>query len=272
MSTFNTSSILVNTLSETDGNKGIQLIGRGEDGATFDTYNGGLASWYGIGFKCTDGGLTRFMFNTRTGDQTNTGNLTATKVYCDTLNLPATDGSLNYIGLRDNLGNGVLSSTMVYFSNSFHTFYASMQTSGVNGTVDGVLDLYRDGLFMTNGKNIYIGTTDLYITSVTNNAFEFYNKSTVSAGFSFISPNGGSFRKAALSLDISYTICEISSGTDANSNVIQIRGGYCNAAGTTADGIDIAQGAYGSIGIMGEEYIEFYESPRIVHILKNTCI
>ena len=58
-----------------DSNRGIHLVGRNEDGVSYTNYNGGLASWYGIGFKALTDGVTRLMFDTRTGYLTITGYL-----------------------------------------------------------------------------------------------------------------------------------------------------------------------------------------------------
>jgi hypothetical protein len=51
-----------------DQNKGVRVIGNDQDGATASVYNGGLASWFGIGFKCLTDSTTRFVHNTRNGD------------------------------------------------------------------------------------------------------------------------------------------------------------------------------------------------------------
>lgn len=51
-----------------DPNAGIRVIGNGVDGNTPSGYNGGLASWWGIGLKCHLDGKTRFLHDTRTGN------------------------------------------------------------------------------------------------------------------------------------------------------------------------------------------------------------
>lgn len=56
-----------------DENLGIRVIGNGQDGSSPTNYNGGLASWYGIGFKCQLDGTTRFVHDTRTGNTYNAG-------------------------------------------------------------------------------------------------------------------------------------------------------------------------------------------------------
>lgn len=58
-----------------DPNQGVTVIGRGQDGATFTVYNGGLRSWNGLGFECATDGVTRFVHNTRTGDTSIAGDL-----------------------------------------------------------------------------------------------------------------------------------------------------------------------------------------------------
>lgn len=58
-----------------DLNKGIFLIGNGVDGASTTSYNGGLESWFGLGFRCRTDGVTRFLHNTRNGDTYMAGNV-----------------------------------------------------------------------------------------------------------------------------------------------------------------------------------------------------
>jgi hypothetical protein len=58
-----------------DTNRGIAVIYNNQDGASYTNYNGGLQSWFGIGFKCTTDSVTRFMFNTRDGMLYITGSL-----------------------------------------------------------------------------------------------------------------------------------------------------------------------------------------------------
>jgi hypothetical protein len=86
-----------------DYNRGVQLTGRNEDGASYTNYNGGLRSWFGIGFESTLDGITRHMFNTRTGDFTMTGSLgigTSTASY----KLDIDSGASTYaIRFRNNL-------------------------------------------------------------------------------------------------------------------------------------------------------------------------
>jgi hypothetical protein len=62
--------------SLTDTLRSVTLFGQDQDGATFTNYNGGLASWNGIGFECILDNVTRFMFATRTGDFSLTGKIT----------------------------------------------------------------------------------------------------------------------------------------------------------------------------------------------------
>lgn len=66
-----------------DLNRACILYANNADGATYATHNGGLASWYGIGFYCTNDSTARFIFNTRTGDSSQTGTLTANAVNVD---------------------------------------------------------------------------------------------------------------------------------------------------------------------------------------------
>ncbi len=67
------SNLVVSPASDT--NLGIHLFGTGQDGVLSNTYNGGLASWNGIGFKCLTDGVTPLLHETRTGTTTISGNL-----------------------------------------------------------------------------------------------------------------------------------------------------------------------------------------------------
>ena len=58
-----------------DSNKGVHLFSNNQDGATAAAYQGGIESWYGIGFRDATSGNTNIMFNTRNGQITTTGNV-----------------------------------------------------------------------------------------------------------------------------------------------------------------------------------------------------
>lgn len=60
-----------------DTNLGVDLESRGQDGASPTTYQGGLASWWGIGFRSKLDNNTRFMFDTRTGNMNAAGSISA---------------------------------------------------------------------------------------------------------------------------------------------------------------------------------------------------
>jgi len=71
-------------LYNTDSNKGISLFYNDQDGATYDTNQGGIGSWYGISFKNTLpvgtagvplAGKTSHVFDTRNGDMSHKGSL-----------------------------------------------------------------------------------------------------------------------------------------------------------------------------------------------------
>lgn len=66
-----------------DLNRGCILYANNADGATYASHNGGLASWYGIGFTSTLDNTARFVFNTRDGNSSQTGTLTANAVNVD---------------------------------------------------------------------------------------------------------------------------------------------------------------------------------------------
>lgn len=105
-----------------DLNTGIRVIGRGQDGATPTTYNGGLASWYGIGFKCQLDSITRFLHDTRTGNTYIEGNVGIGKSNPTTkLDVNGTINASNYTGATitelSNLGL-YSSNTAVWGSNT----------------------------------------------------------------------------------------------------------------------------------------------------------
>ncbi|SHG83336.1 hypothetical protein SAMN04488109_2051 [Chryseolinea serpens] len=58
-----------------DPNLGIRLMAGTGDNATYSAYNGGIGSWYGIGFYCNLDNQTRGVFNVRDGSFTMTGAL-----------------------------------------------------------------------------------------------------------------------------------------------------------------------------------------------------
>jgi len=58
-----------------DTNKGVFLFANNADGSSYESYNGGIGSWSGIGFFCSLDNTTRFMFDTRTGNSSQTGTL-----------------------------------------------------------------------------------------------------------------------------------------------------------------------------------------------------
>lgn len=76
-----------------DENHGIAAFGNaGQDGASRDKYNGGLDSWYGIGFRCRMDGQTRFVHDTRTGDvKLHSGNGSSAKLCIDDVCISAND-------------------------------------------------------------------------------------------------------------------------------------------------------------------------------------
>ena len=65
---LNVSASDVNVYKNGDKNLGVTMFSTGKDGGSADVYNGGLASWNGIGFKSKVDGKTRFVHDTRTGN------------------------------------------------------------------------------------------------------------------------------------------------------------------------------------------------------------
>jgi Chaperone of endosialidase/Phage T4 tail fibre len=94
-----------------DLNRGCILYANNSDGATYASHNGGLASWYGIGFTSTLDNTTRFIFNTRDGSSSQTGTLTANAVNIDgqtALRVCVFDASKNVVS------SSVSSTTLTY--------------------------------------------------------------------------------------------------------------------------------------------------------------
>ena len=78
-----------------DTAKGVILFANNSDGATYATYNGGLASWYGIGFNSTFDSTTRFIFDTRTGESSQTGGIRSGALIDSRVLVSGTDGLIS---------------------------------------------------------------------------------------------------------------------------------------------------------------------------------
>jgi hypothetical protein len=90
-----------------DPNRGVDIFSNNQDGASYNNYQGGLGSWSGIGLKCKVDGQTRHMFDTRSGNISNTGNIYTNTIFTNGKgNLPGGWGG----GLRtwDIYGSGTL--------------------------------------------------------------------------------------------------------------------------------------------------------------------
>jgi hypothetical protein len=122
----------------TDENRGIRLIGNGVDGNTPNNYNGGLASWWGLGFKCQLDGQTRFLHDTRNGNTYMAGNVGIGKSNPSVkLDVEGTINATNYTGATINaLSNLAVygSNTAVYNSNSFIGFSNVIHPLAVYGS------------------------------------------------------------------------------------------------------------------------------------------
>lgn len=64
-----------------DTNRSCRLFANNDDGATYTAYNGGLKSWYGIAFYCSNDSTVRHVFNTRDGSTKQTGQIDCGSLY-----------------------------------------------------------------------------------------------------------------------------------------------------------------------------------------------
>jgi hypothetical protein len=157
-----------------DANRGIAVIYNDQDGASYGNYNGGLQSWYGIGFKCTTDSVTRFIFDTRTGNMANTGNINAGT-------LTVNSGSTLNGGLTVN--GGITSNTYittpgfrstVYVEGSVNMWYTYNPFS--NNTWSGSRGTY--GMYMAVAMCIDNGNpygAVAYVSPAANTAYHVYS-------------------------------------------------------------------------------------------------
>jgi hypothetical protein len=118
-----------------DTNLGIRLFGTGNDGSTLTNYQGGLASWNGIGFRCLTDGVTRFLHETRTGHTTIAGNLVCPTTQVMNSNITWTSNALTTTNTNvTSVTNTANWSSNVLFQKTGGTISGDVFVNGVIGT------------------------------------------------------------------------------------------------------------------------------------------
>ena len=149
------------------GNGGPRLFANTQDGASYTTYQGGLASWYGIGFKCDLDDVTRHVWNTRTGDYSCTGtarassfvgnltgNCTGSSGSCTgTANYANSAGSASSANYANSAGSaGSCTGTANYANSAGSTNYAnSAGSAGSAGGLTGSPGITISSLYVNSG-------------------------------------------------------------------------------------------------------------------------
>lgn len=129
-----------------DTNKGVYLFANNADGATFATYQGGLGSWFGIGFFCSNDSTTRFIFNTRDGTSSQTGKLTCAGV--DTT-------STVQVGLASNV------TPSIKLANSLNHITGNASEAYIFNGTNGYIAIGRNTTRSATEANLQMGTTGL---------------------------------------------------------------------------------------------------------------
>ena len=139
-----------------DTNKGVYLFANNADGATYATYQGGLGSWNGIGFFCSNDSTTRFIFNTRDGTSSQTGKLTCAGV--DTT-------STVEVGLASN------TTASIKLANSLNHITGNASEAYLFNGVNGYIAIGRNTTRSATEANLHMGTTglDASIESIASN-------------------------------------------------------------------------------------------------------
>jgi hypothetical protein len=130
-----------------DCNKGVNLFRNNKDGAdpNNNNYQGGIESWWGVGFRNKLDGKTRFMHDTRTGDTTVNG-----KVKANTIQL---GDKFRLSGVGDAHGND---GWLRLFDKNGKDYYGGLATANL---------WTRDNSYLNGNTNI---TGNLNITGNTN--------------------------------------------------------------------------------------------------------
>ena len=127
------------------------LSGNG-DNATFTAYNMAINSWYGIGFTSYDN-ICRIVMDTRAGNLSITGNLTAT--FINGMYLGAVGKDISGANLNDYVAAGMfrgcnLVNAPAGWANAW--FYLFVQGHDASGWCSQRLDSYTENIFFTRKK------------------------------------------------------------------------------------------------------------------------
>lgn len=137
----------------TTNNLGPIFFANNQDGASYTVYQGGLASWCGIGFRCEIDGVTRHVWDTRTGNYSLTGTLTSGAI--STSGLTCTSISCSSINTNNNNVNA--GSAAVYAGGWFRSttatgWYNETYSKGIYAKDNIWVRTYPDGAGFTCGS------------------------------------------------------------------------------------------------------------------------
>ena len=152
-----------------DTNKGVKVIANNADGASYSSFNGGLESWYGIGFRCSLDNTTRFVWDTRSGNSSQTGSATSANVITTT--------TYN-VGLTT--ANCRSKSVIQYLNTASDAISMSLGVNWVDPTASIVYCPYFQGL---NGTGASPTTNAVAINPLGGTIYLGTIPSTVPAGF-----------------------------------------------------------------------------------------
>jgi hypothetical protein len=143
---------VLSCISGSDPNLGVHMFTNNQDGSSSNTYQGGLLSWYGIGFKCKNDSVTRHMFDTRTGDMWALGNAgigTAS---------PAAKLHINNTGASSlvRISGDIAQQQGIEFYDTVRRWSIYKPASGIDMRFNDGTD---DRVTFKNGGNVGLGTT-----------------------------------------------------------------------------------------------------------------
>lgn len=140
--------------TKNDPNLGVNVFSTGKDGNTYAAYNGGLESWYGLGFRSKLDGNTSLIHDTRSGDTSIKGKLTTTKGVSVTNNDPGPMLEKNYGKNSDRYGVGQFptGSMRMYTASAFGPASVSLSLAKDDGSFDDVVKVGTDKTAVVNGK------------------------------------------------------------------------------------------------------------------------
>ena len=155
-----------------DTNKGVYLFGNNADGSSYGSYNGGLGSWHGIGFFCSNDSTTRFIFNTRDGTSSQTGKITCVGV--DTT-------STVEVGLASN------TTASIKLANSLNHITGNASEAYLFNGQNGFIAIGRNTTRSATEPNLHMGSTsiDASIESIASNGSAYLPLSFYASSYVF---------------------------------------------------------------------------------------